>query len=255
MKKYLPCHYPAIMARFWPKSCHFCPFLSLSNHFFGCHGHKYAYFRNRSHMHLPWTYTKLVWSSFGLCHASIMNTGGSKKGDFWVKIRSQWQGRSGAGIHCGNSLAPQITSILIGKHGLGPFWPLPSFPRVHGGSKMADFEVKIRSQWQGQPGTLESTWKLLNASNHIYINGKTWYRAAMTLAILLPCARGDQKRLILRSKLGYNGRVSQWAWNQRGNSLSPRIISILIRKHDLGPLWPLPSFSRGHRGSKMADFR
>ena len=29
MKKYLPCHYPAIMARFWPKSCHFCPFLSL----------------------------------------------------------------------------------------------------------------------------------------------------------------------------------------------------------------------------------
>ena len=42
-----------------------------------------------------------------------------------------------------------------------------------GGSKMADFEVKIRSQWQGHPGTLESTWKLLNASNHIYINGKT----------------------------------------------------------------------------------
>ena len=119
---------------------------------------------------------------------------------------------------------------------------------------MADFEVKIRSQWQGQPGTLESTWKLLNASNHIYINGKTWYRAAMTLAILLPCARGDQKWLILRSKLGYNGRVSQWAWNQRGNSLSPRITSILIRKHDLGPLWPLPSFSRVHGGSKMADF-
>ena len=43
-----------------------------------------------------------------------------------------------------------------------------------GGSKMADFEVKIRSQWQGQPGTLESTWKLLNASNHNYINMKTW---------------------------------------------------------------------------------
>ena len=145
MKKYLPCHYPAIMARFWPKSCHFCPFLSLFRHFFGCHGHKYAYFRHRSHMHLLWTYTKLVWSSFGHRHASVMNTGASKTGDFWVKIRSQWQGRSGAGIHCGISLAPQITSILIGKHGLGPFWPLPSFPHVHGGgSKMADFEVKIR---------------------------------------------------------------------------------------------------------------
>jgi hypothetical protein len=198
MKKYLLCHDPAIMARFWPKSCHFCLFLSLFRHFFGCHGHKYAYFRHRSHMHLLWTYTKLVWSSFGLCHASVMNKGTSK---------------------------------------------------------MADFEVKIRSQWQGQPGTLESTWKLLNASNHIYINGKTWYRATLTPATLPACARGDQKWLILRSKLGYNGRVSQWAWNQRGNSLSPRITSILIRKHDLGPLWPLPSFSRGHRGSKMADFR
>ena len=46
----------------------------------------------------------------------------------WIKIRSQWQGRSGAGIHRGNSLAPGITSMLIGKHGLGPFWPLPSLP-------------------------------------------------------------------------------------------------------------------------------
>ena len=63
-------------------------------------------------------------------------------GDFWVKIRSQWQGRSETGIHRGNSLSPQITSILIGKHGLGPFWPLPSFPHVHGGSKMADFRSK-----------------------------------------------------------------------------------------------------------------
>ena len=135
MKKYLPCHYPAIMARFWPKSCHFCLFLSLFRHFFGCHGHKYAYFAHRSSMHLPWTYTKLVWSSFGHCHASVVNTGASKMGDFWVKIRSQWQGRSETGIHRGNSLSPQITSILIGKHGLGPFWPLPSFPRVHRGVK------------------------------------------------------------------------------------------------------------------------
>ena len=42
-----------------------------------------------------------------------------------------------------------------------------------GGSKMADFEVKIRSQWQGQAGSLESTWKLFISSNHIYINRKT----------------------------------------------------------------------------------
>ena len=39
---------------------------------------------------------------------------------------------------------------------------------------MAVFELKTRSQWQGHPGTLESSWKLFNASNHIYINRKTW---------------------------------------------------------------------------------
>ena len=58
-------------------------------HIFGCHGHKYAYLRDRSHMHLPWTYTKLVWRSFGHCHASVMNTGASKKGDLGFKIRSK----------------------------------------------------------------------------------------------------------------------------------------------------------------------
>ena len=72
-------------------------------------------------------------------------------GDFWVKIRSQWQGRSETGIHRGNSLSPQITSILIGKHGLGLFWPLPSFPRVHGAeidisvSKLLGFETFAKS--------------------------------------------------------------------------------------------------------------
>ena len=40
-------------------------------------------------------------------------------------------------------------------------------------SKMAVFELKTRSKWQGHPGTLESSWKLFNASNHIYINRKT----------------------------------------------------------------------------------
>ena len=34
-----------------------------------------------------------------------------------VKNRSQWQIRSGAGSHRRNSLAPQITLVLIGKHG------------------------------------------------------------------------------------------------------------------------------------------
>ena len=104
-----------------------------------------------------------------------------------------------------------------------PLSPLPSFSRGHGGSKMADFEVKIRSQWQGHPGTLESTWKLLNASNKNYINRKTWIRATLTPAILLPCAWGIK-----------NGRF--WGQNQVTMAGSP--------------------FSPGHewRGQNMVDF-
>ena len=55
----------------------------------------------------------------------------------------------------------------------GHFDPCHPSPVGTGGSKMADFEVKIRSQWQGQAGSLESTWKLFISSNHIYINKKT----------------------------------------------------------------------------------
>ena len=93
-----------------------------------------------------------------------------------------------------------------------------------GGSKMAVFEVKIRSQWQGHPGTLESKWKLFNASNHIYINRKTWFGATLTPAILLLCAQGIK-----------NGRF--WGQNQVTMAGSP--------------------FLPGHewRGQNMIDFR
>ena len=43
-QKYLSCHDPATIARFWPNSCHFWLFFSLFCHYFSCHGHKYAYF-------------------------------------------------------------------------------------------------------------------------------------------------------------------------------------------------------------------
>ena len=89
-----------------------------------------------------------------------------------------------------------------------------------------------RSQWQGHPGTLESTLKLFKASNHNYINRKTRLRAALTPAILLPRARVSQKCLIFRSKLGHNGRVTQGPWNHHGNFLMPQITTILIGKHD-----------------------
>ena len=72
-------------ASFGPKSYHFWLFLSLFHHCFGCHGHKYAYFWNLSHMHFLLTYTKLVWSSFGNCHSSIMCTGSPKR-PFWDQI-------------------------------------------------------------------------------------------------------------------------------------------------------------------------
>ena len=84
---------------------------------------------------------------------------------------------------------------------------------------MADFEVKIRSQGQGHPWNLELSWKLFDASNHIYINRKTWCRAALTLAIPLNCARKGQKWPIL----GHNGRVTQGPWNQRGNSFKSQL--------------------------------
>ena len=37
-------HDPAIISRFWPKSCSLWLFLRLFCHFFGCHGHEYACF-------------------------------------------------------------------------------------------------------------------------------------------------------------------------------------------------------------------
>ena len=200
MKKYLPCHDPAFSARFWPKSCHFCPFLSLFRHFFGCQGHKYPYFRHRSHMHLLGTYTKLFWSSFGHCHDSVMNKGASKMGVFlgqnqvtmagsvwgrdplwelfstsnhtntnrktwfrvvlapaihpscaqggqkWLILRSK-SGNNGRVIqgpwnHHENSLTPQITSIFMGIHDLGPLWPLPPSLPVNGGVKNGWFWSK-----------------------------------------------------------------------------------------------------------------
>ena len=39
--------------KLWKSSSHFWPFSSLFCHFFGCHGHKYAYFGNPWHMHNP----------------------------------------------------------------------------------------------------------------------------------------------------------------------------------------------------------
>ena len=72
----------------------FCPFFSLFRHFFGCHGHKYAYYRDRSHRHLPWIYTKMVCSSFGHCHALVMNTGASKMDQNQVTMAGSVWGRN-----------------------------------------------------------------------------------------------------------------------------------------------------------------
>ena len=91
------------------------------------------------------------------------------------------------------------------------------------------------SVWDG-----DSSWKLFITSNHINTNRQTWFRAVLAPAILPSCAQGGQKWLILRSKSGHNGRVIQGPWNQRGNSWTSQITSILMGKHDIGPLWPLP---------------
>ena len=97
-------------------------------------------------------------------------------------------------------------------------------------------------------------WELFSTSDHINTNRKTWFRAVLAPAILPACAWGGQKWLILRSKSGHNGRVTQGPWNQRGNSWTPQITSISIGKHDLGQLWPLPSIPRVHGGVKNGSF-
>ena len=60
-------------------------------------------------------------------------------------------------------------------------------------------------------GSLETRFLLDPGILEILIPGfsrKTWFRAALTSAILLPCARGGKKWLILGSKSGLNGRVT-----------------------------------------------
>ena len=124
----------------------------------------------------------------------------------------------------GNSWTPQIKTISIGKHELGPLWPLPSFSRGHGGVKNGRFWGQNRVTMARSPRDPGITLKLFNASNHIYMKRKTWFRASMTPAILLPCAWGIK-----------NGRF--WGQNQVTMAGSP--------------------FSPGHewRGQNMVDFR
>ena len=62
----------------------------------------------------------------------------------------------------------------------------------------------------------------------------------MVKCLFYPCHPFRVHGLILRSKSGHNGRVIQGPWNQRGNSWTSQITSILMGKHDIGPFWPLP---------------
>ena len=80
--------------------------------------------------------------------------------------------------------------LSIGKHELGPLWPLPSFSRGHGGVKNGRFWGQNQVTMARSPRDPGITLKLFYASNHIYMKRKTWFRASMTPAILLPCARG-----------------------------------------------------------------
>ena len=113
--------------------------------------------------------------------------------------------------------------LSIGKHELGPLWPLPSFSRGHGGVKNGRFWGQNQVTMARSPRDPGITLKLFNASNHIYMKRKTWFRASMTPAILLPCAWGIK-----------NGRF--WGQNQVTMAGSP--------------------FSPGHewRGQNMVDF-
>ena len=138
--------------------------------------------------------------------------------------------------------------------GLKQFWPLPCFSCEHGGLKNGWFLGQNQVTMAGSVWDGDSSWKLFITSNHINTNRKTWFRAVLAPAILPSCAQGGQKWLILRSKSGHNGRVIQGPWNQRGNSWTSQITSILMGKHDIGPLWPLPPSLSGHGGIKNGWF-
>ena len=151
-------------------------------------------------------------------------------------------------------MVAHASSMDIYQVGLKQFWQLPCFSCEHRGLKNGWFLGQNQVTMAGSVWDGDSSWKLFITSNHINTNRKTWFRAVLAPAILPSCARGGQKWLILRSKSGHNGRVSQGPWNQRGNSWMPQIISILMGKHDIGPLWPLPPSLPVHGGVKNGSF-
>ena len=136
----------------------------------------------------------------------------------------------------------------IYQAGLKQFWPSPCFSYEPRGLKNGWFLGQNQVTMAGSVWGRDPLWELFSTSKHINTNRKTWLRAILAPAILPSCALGGQKRLILRSKSVTNGRVTQGPWNHHANSLTPQITSILIGKHDLGPLWPLPSLLPEHGG-------
>ena len=76
-------------------------------------------------------------------------------GQKWLILRSK-SGNNGRVIqgpwnHHENSLTPQITSILMGIHDLGPLWPLPPSLPVHGGVKNGWFWSQNQVIMAGSP--------------------------------------------------------------------------------------------------------
>ena len=106
----------------------------------------------------------------------------------------------------------------------GHFDPCHPSPVCNGGVKNGSFWGQNQVTMAKSPRDPGITLKLFNASYHIYMKRKTWFRAWMTPAILLPCARGVK-----------NGRF--WGQNQVTMAGSP-----LLPGHE----W---------RGQNMVDFR
>ena len=97
----------------------------------------------------------------------------ARGGQKWQFVRSK-SGNNGRVIqgpwnHRENSLTPQITSTSIGKHDLGPLWPLPPSLPVHGGVKNGWFWGQNQVTMAGssrEPGINVETLYLLES--HLY---------------------------------------------------------------------------------------
>ena len=232
MKNLRPCLDPAIMAPYQPS------FLSSLFHFFGCHGHEYAFFGNHSHMKIP-----LVWRSFGNYHPSMMCPVGSRMALLGPKM---------AGLlicQCspkGSQMAPnsQYNMVLI----MGPFSSQmikKCYISDHLGPLGPHWHIRMPAMfghfWSqkghfGPPVHIIGGWRnCFKPTSYMPRD----YSYAMSNKHINGC---DQKSEGISSKINKNCKIllsnaTQW----QGHDMGCDYLSILLGDEVVCQLWPIPN--------------